>query len=91
MEKRLIPYSVHLPEDIYLLIKQAAGERKASGMVREAIISFVQKRNMHDKGFESGLDAAIKRIQNNRVANDLAYKGETLADMLAREIQSLNK
>lgn len=91
MEKRLIPYSVHLPEDVFLLVKQAAGERKAAGMVREAIVSFVHKRDMHDKGFEAGIDAAIKRINASRVASDFSYKGETLAAMLTRELQSLTK
>ena len=35
--KRLIPYSVHLPEDVYKKLKEAAGSRKASALVRDAI------------------------------------------------------
>ena len=35
--KRLIPYSVHLPEDIHKKLKAAAGDRKASALVRDAI------------------------------------------------------
>ena len=41
MEKRLIPYSVHLPEPIYAKLKKAAGERKASALVRDAITMMI--------------------------------------------------
>lgn len=91
MEKRLIPYSVHLPEDVFHLIKQAAGERKAAGLIREAIVSFVQKRSAYDRGFESGLEAAMKRISANKIAAELSWKGDSIADILNREINALNK
>ena len=40
--KRLIPYSVHLPEDVYNKLKEAAGNRKASALVRDAITLIVE-------------------------------------------------
>ena len=40
--KRLVPYSVHLREDIYLKLKAAAGQRKATALVRDAITLIVE-------------------------------------------------
>lgn len=91
MEKRLIPYSVHLPEDVFNLIKQAAGERKASGLVREAIVSFVTKRDLFDKGYQAGIQAAIKKVGNNRLANTIAYDNNTIAEVLSKDLSSLIK
>lgn len=91
MEKRLIPYSVHLPEDIYNLIKQAAGDRKASGMVREAIVSFVGKRDLFDKGYQAGIQASMKKIANNKMANAISYNNVTVAEVLTNDLNSLIK
>lgn len=91
MEKRLIPYSVHLPEDVFNLIKQAAGERKASGMVREAIVSFFGKRDLFDKGYQAGIQAAIKKVGNNRLANSIAYENVSMAEVLSTDLQKLIK
>lgn len=91
MEKRLIPYSVHLPEDVFNLIKQAAGERKASSMVREAIVSFVSKRDLFDKGYQAGIQAAIKKIGNNKLANSLSYDNVSVAEVLSNDLQKLIK
>lgn len=91
MDKKLIPYSVHLPENIFNAIKQAAGDRKAASLVREAIIQFVEKRNMFDQGFNAGLEAAIKKTVNHKVVSVLSYKGEALSDSLVHDFESLLK
>lgn len=91
MDKRLIPYSVHLPEEVFQKIKTFAGERKAASLVREAIVSFVEGGDLYNKGFNSGLDAALKKIQNHKIANSLAFNGDAVATLIAREINQLRK
>lgn len=91
MDKRLIPYSVHLPESIFNKIKAFAGERKAASLVREAIVSFVEGGDLYNKGWNSGLDAVIKKLQNHKIANALAINGEVVAELIAREINQLRK
>ena len=44
--KRMIPYAVHLPEDIYNKMKEAAKERRASSIVRDAIIMLLEGENV---------------------------------------------
>ncbi len=89
MEKRLIPYSVHLPENVFALIKQAAGERKAAGMVREAIVSFFEKRDLFDQGYQAGIEASLKKVTQHKIANAIAYDNVSIADDLSKDIQSL--
>jgi len=91
VEKRLIPYSVHLPEPVFQKIKAFAGERKAAGLIREAITSFVENRDLFQRGYEAGLDAALKKLKANKTANSVAINGEVVADMIAREIDQLRK
>lgn len=91
MEKRLIPYSVHLPEPIYHKIKEFAGNRQAAGVVRDALIAFCEGTPLYDKGYNSAIEAITKRINNHKLANSLAFNGETVADMIVREIGQLRK
>lgn len=91
MEKRLIPYSVHLPEPIYLMVKEAANQRRASGLVRDAIVAFIENRDKYQQGYQAGLDAAIKKVGNNKVANAIAYGGETIGNLLIKDLRTLSK
>lgn len=91
MEKRLIPYSVHLPEHIYIKIKQAAGDRKASGIVRDAIVSFIEKEDLFKSGFNSGVNAAIKKVSSNKIANSISVSGTVIANELCSELGNLIK
>ena len=58
--KRLIPYSVHLREDIYNKLKAAAGERKASGIVRDAITMIIEGDDAFNAGYNKAIRDAIK-------------------------------
>lgn len=91
MDKRLIPYSVHLPEEIYRKIKDAAGDRKASGLVREAIIAYVEKEDLHKSGFNAGLSAAMKKISSHKLASTIAINNEVISDALCGELNKLMK
>lgn len=91
MDKKLIPYSVHLPEEIFLKIKEAADNRKASGLVREAIISFIENKGLFEKGFNSGIDACVKSVKKHKLAGSLAVNGESLSESISNELNRLAK
>lgn len=87
MEKRLIPYSVHLPEDIYKQLKAAAGERKASALVRDAITLIVSGDDEFNGGYNKAIMDCIAIIGQNKLMTSLSYDGTTLADMVAAELE----
>ena len=85
----LIPYSVHLRRDIHAKIKEAAGERKAAGLVRDAITSFIEGGSMYDNGYRAGIIDAITLISKDESSNEIAYRGKTVAVGLIAKLQDM--
>jgi hypothetical protein len=53
---------VHLPEDVYLKLKEAAGNRKASALVRDAITLIVEGDDEFNGGYNKGVRDCIRHI-----------------------------
>jgi hypothetical protein len=87
--KRLIPYSVHLPEDVYVKLKEAAGQRKASALVRDAITLIVEGDDEFNGGYNKGVRDCIRLIQQNELCKAIGYYDETLAKILSDQIEEL--
>ena len=87
--KRLIPYSVHLREDIYLKLKEAAGQRKATALVRDAITLIIEGDDVFNGGYNKGLRDAIGVIQENENASSISVGGESIADILSAQIEGM--
>jgi len=87
--KRLIPYSVHLPEDVYIKLKEAAGNRKASALVRDAITLIVEGDDEFNGGYNKGVRDCIRMIQQNELCKAIGYYEDTLAKILSDQIEEL--
>lgn len=87
--RRLIPYSVHLPEHIYKKLKDAAGDRKASALVRDAIALILDGGDAYKSGYNKGLADAIEIINSNETARSLAINGQNLGLTLQFSIAKL--
>ena len=77
--KRLIPYSVHLPEEIYKKLKAAAGERKASALVRDAITLIVEGDDSFNGGYNKGIRDVIAALHDDNWCKNLGIEGQSLA------------
>lgn len=82
MEKRLIPYSVHLPEEIYKKLKAAAEGRKASALVRDAITLIVEGDDQFNGGYNKAVRDVIATIHNEQWCKTLGIGGQSLAGYL---------
>lgn len=87
--KRLIPYSVHLPEDVYLKLKEAAGNRKASALVRDAITLIVEGDDEFNGGYNKGVRDCVRMIQQNELCKAIGYYEDTLAKILSDDLEEL--
>lgn len=87
--KRLIPYSVHLREDIYLKLKEKAGQRKATALVRDAITLIIEGDDVFNGGYNKGLRDAIGVIQENESASSISVAGQSIADILSEQIEAM--
>lgn len=86
---RMIPYSVHLPEDVYLKLKEAAGNRKASALVRDAITLIVEGDDEFNGGYNKGVRDAIRMIHQSELCKAISYYDETLAKILSDQLDNL--
>lgn len=80
--KRLIPYSVHLPEDVYNKLKEAAGNRKASALVRDAITLIVDGDDEFNGGYNKAIKDAISTIKSDPWCKVLGIEGQLLEKYL---------
>ena len=87
MEKKLIPYSVHLPEEIYLQVKAAAGTRKASVIIREAIVTYLANDDKHSAGYNRAIREAISMVQRHPTAKTISVGGKTISDVLVDQLK----
>lgn len=65
--KRLIPYSVHLPEDVYEKLKKAAQQRQASALVRDAITMALENADSYESGYNKGVRDCIAIFKKDPV------------------------
>jgi len=87
--KRLIPYSVHLPEDVYNKLKEAAGQRKASALVRDAITLIVEGDDEFNGGYNKGVRDCIRIIRGIELYKAIGYYGDTIAELMAADLEGL--
>lgn len=87
--KRLIPYSVHLPEEIYKKLKAAAGERKASALVRDAITIIVNGDDEFNGGYNKAVFDVINMIKDDSICSRISVDGNTIADHLGGQLQEM--
>jgi len=89
MEKKLIPYSVYLPEPIFDQLKLAARRRKASKIVRNAVIAYLNGSDSRVSGYTEGINDAIQVVQNNKAARSISYNGDVIADAITTKLETL--
>lgn len=91
MEKRLIPYSVYLPEEHYKKLKAMAKERKASSMVRDAVVMMINGNDAYTSGYQKGINDAAQVVYECEEAEMVAIKGRDLGAILTERIKELAK
>ena len=87
--KKLIPYSVHLPPDIHSKLKEAAGNRKASGLVRDAITLIIEGDDEFNGGYNKAVRDVISLLHEDQWCKTLGIEGQSLAYYLEELVEPL--
>lgn len=87
--KRLVPYSLYLPVEIYEQLKSVAQARQASSMVRDAITMILEGSDQYTAGYKQAARDIIKILEEERVANLIAYDGTSIASRIIGAIEEL--
>lgn len=89
MDKRLIPYSVHLPEEIYKKLKAAAGERKASALVRDAITLIIEGDDSFNGGYNKAVRDVISTLKDDQWCKSVGILGKTVAEHIEALVEPM--
>jgi hypothetical protein len=89
--KKLIPYSVYLPEKHHKALKKAAKNRKASELIRDAIEMLLEGGKPYDSGYNQGIRDAAKVVYGCKEVRMIAVKGRDLGVILAESIEELKR
>jgi hypothetical protein len=89
MEKRLVPYSVHLREDIYLKLKEFAKDRKATALVRDAITMIVEGEDAFNGGYNKAVRDMISHVEQDQWCHSIGVDGVTIATHLVGELDKM--
>ena len=87
--KNLIPYSVYLPEPLFLKLKEAAQQRKASKIIRDAIAMLIEGSDEYTSGYNKALKDATQVVYNCEEAKMISIKGKNLCETLLDRIDDL--
>lgn len=87
--KKLVPYSVYLPEDQVKKLKELAKQRKAAALIRDAISMIFSGSDLYNSGYNKGISDAAKVVYDCEEAQMIAIKGKDLGALLAEKIDIL--
>lgn len=79
---KMIPYSVHLPEDVYLKLKAAAGARKASALVRDAITIIINGDDEFNGGYNKAIADAMNVVDEEPTCARISVDGISIAERI---------
>lgn len=91
MESKLVPYSVYLPREYHDKIKEYAKNRKASGLVRDAICMIIDGNDAYKSGYNKAIRDAVKVVDSCNAIKPYAFNGTFLNDILADQLIELEK
>lgn len=91
MEKKLIPYSLYLPEEHHKKLKEAAKSRKASQLIRDAIAVVLDGNDEYITGYNQGLRDAARVVYDCKEAQMVAVNGKDVGAILSEQIKDLAK
>jgi len=89
MERKLIPYSVYLPIELYRKLKKLAKERKAASLIRDAIAMMLDGNDAYTSGYNKACKDAAKLVYDCEEAQMIAIKGKDLGSILTEKIEAL--
>lgn len=88
-KKRLIPYSVYLDPEYHAKLKMVARERKASALIRDAIMMILDGNDAYKGGYNQGVRDSAQVVSECDEAQMVAIKGRGLGSILTDRISLL--
>lgn len=84
--KNLIPYSVYLPVEYHKRLRVLAKERKASSMVRDAVLMLLDGGDVYKSGYNKGIKDAAQVVYDCKEAQMVAVNRRDVGSILTERI-----
>jgi hypothetical protein len=91
MDKKLIPYSVYLPADYVKKLKVLAKERKASELIRNAVMMIIDAHDAYTAGYNQAIQDAKSVIFDCPEGQMVAVRGKDIGAHLCELIGDLKQ
>lgn len=91
MRKNMKPFSMYLPLEYHKMLEDYSKQRKASEVVREAVVAYLNGGDMFSAGYNKALKDAVAIVKACKEIEVIAVKGKYLDVLLAEQISSLEK
>ena len=91
MGRKMVPYSLYLPEDQRDALRKYSEQRQGAEMVRNAISVMLKGGSEFDAGYNKALEDVVKVIDNVKEIECIAVNGKYLNDLLATAVKELQK
>lgn len=89
MDRKLVPYSVYIPIALHEQLKRLARQRKASALIRDAIVMILDGKDDYTSGYNKGIKDAARVVYDCPEAQMVAIKGKDLGAVLTERIKDL--
>jgi len=87
--KRLVPYSLYLPEEMHAQLKLKAKNRQASSMVRDAITMILEGNDYFTAGYKQAITDSLRVVNSNETVTAISLNGINMADVISNELNDL--
>jgi hypothetical protein len=89
VRKNLVPYSIYLPAIYHQRLRDAAKERKASSIVRDAVIMMLDGGDVYKSGYNKGIKDASDVVYQCKEAQMISVNKKDIGVILAEKIDLL--
>lgn len=91
VRKNMKPFSMYLPDEYHAMLTEYSKQRKASEVVRDAIVAYLNGGDMFVAGYNKALKDAVAVVDSCEEAKFVAVKGKYLDVLLGGQIKALEK
>lgn len=91
MSKKMVPYSLYLPEDQREKLRELAKQRQGAEMVRNAIGVMLKGGSEFDGGYNQAIEDMIKLVDTIKEIQCIAVNGKYLNDVIADRSRELKR
>ena len=91
VRENMKPFSMYLPLEYHKMLADYSKQRKASEVVREAIVAYLNGGDMYTAGYNKALKDAVSVVKTCKEIEVIAINGKYLDVVLENQILTLEK